>query len=410
MVVEASRGRRAYVMAVLFAIYTFSAMDRYILSILAVPIRHDLHISDTEFGILSGTAFAVFYTVFSIPAGWMADRFGRTRVIAAACALWSMFSAAGSLATNFAMLALARVGVGVGEAGGTAPSYSLIADYFPPERRAQAIGIFHAGGGPGLLIGISLGGWIAAEWSWRWALALVSLPGVVFALLLYFTVPEPSHAARGGHAAAPPFGQTVRAFLADPLFRTAAIGSGISSTITYSLFAWIPSFLMRDKGMTLGEVAAWYGVVSGCCNAFGVFFGGWLSDRVGGRRGHALVPMVAAVLLAVVLLAMAGAPGWGLALAVAGVAISTSLMVQTPLTTIIINRSPPASRSLNGALFVLFNNLIGIGLGPLYVGMVSDHLAAGGFAEPLAGGLAALAPVSLVAAAVHWRVSRRLAA
>jgi MFS family permease len=179
---------RRYLLTLLIAIYVCNTMDRHILSILAVPITRDLALSDTQFGLLSGLAFALFYTFFGIPAGWLADRFGRIRVLFAAATIWSVFSAVGALATNFWHLALSRGGVGIGEAGGAAPSYSLISSAFPPEKRGNAIGLFHLGPPIATVVSSVVASWIAVHYGWRVALVAVSVPGALLALLLWLTV------------------------------------------------------------------------------------------------------------------------------------------------------------------------------------------------------------------------------
>lgn len=404
------KNRSRYVLAVLTAIYMVNTMDRGILAILAEPIRRDLSISDTQFGVLTGLAFALFYTGFGLPAGLLADRVGRVRVIAVACAIWSACSAAGSLATSFATLALSRAGVGVGEAGGTAPSYSLIADHYPPARRGVALGLFHLGSSLATLIGTSVGAWIAQIYGWRLALAVVSLPGILFALLLWATVPEPRRTQSA--AARVPIWTSVRDFFSNPLLRTVALSAGLTAFSTYAMMAWLPAFLMRARHMTLGDIALWYGVPNAILLGLGVSSAGWLADRFARRsvRAYAWVPMGAT-------LAMAGAitltlimPGWPVALAFGLLAIGLSQMFLAPLLTIVQNNSPAEHRSLYSALFLLVNNLIGAGFGPLYVGMISDRFVAGMGNMSLAAGIAALLPVALVAVFAQWRVSRLLPA
>lgn len=409
MPAEAKPARRGYVLAVLTAIYVFNSLDRHIIGILAEPIRHDLRINDTQFGVLTGFAFALFYTGFGIPAGWLADRLGRVRVITAACMVWSLCSAAGALAGSFGTLALARIGVGVGEAGGTAPSYSLISAHYPPHQRASALGLFHLGSALALLIGGSFGAWVANVWGWRWALAVVSLPGLGFALLLWRTVAEPPRGeplAGGRESLSGP----IRAFAATPLLRLTALAAGLSAMGTYGLLAWLPAFLMRAKGMTLGDIAVWYGIALALSSALGLGTAGWLADRWARRtaRAHALVPLLALLGAALCIALAVRAPGWPMAMVFGVFANALGQMFVSPLQAIVQNTSPPASRSLFSAIFLLVNNLIGAGFGPLYVGMVSDRMAAGGSAAPLAGGLLALVPVLLLAAWLLWRVGTRL--
>lgn len=400
--------RRGYVLAALTAIYAVNMMDRNILAILVEPIRQDMRISDTQLGLLAGLAFALFYTVFGVPVGWVADRFGRVKVIAVSCMFWSLCTFAGSFASSFPMLALSRAGVGIGEAGGTAPSYSLISSFFPPQRRGFALGIFHLGSSVAAVVTASIGAWIAQDYGWRMALAVVSLPGLVLAALLWLTVREPSHSA--GKAPASPLWPTMRAFLTDRLLRTTALAAGFTAFSAYAIAAWLPAMLIRAKGMTLGDVAIWYGVTSALALGLGVGSAGWLADRLAVRSGraYALVPMGATLAMAAIIPLAALLPNWPFALTAGLIALGLSNMFLAPLLTIVQNRSPEHCRSLYSATFLLINNFIGAGFGSLYVGMISDAFAARYGAQSLAIAFGALAPVAIIAAALHWRVSRIL--
>lgn len=264
-------GRPYFVLGLLILIYTFNILDRQIVSILAQPIKADLGLSDTQLGLLTGLAFAFFYSIFGIPVGWLADRYGRVRIMACACIVWSVFSTACGFAQNFAQLTVARMGVGVGEAGGAPPSYSLISDYFPPERRAMAIGLFSFGAPLGILIGTALGALVAEEFGWRAAFYVVSLPGVAIALILWLVVKEP----RAGRLDAVPsaavgaLAPAIGRFFANPVLWRVSLAGGLSSFVTYGLLNWLPSFLMRSKGMELGEVAKYLSVTSAGAMALG---------------------------------------------------------------------------------------------------------------------------------------------
>jgi len=403
-----SSDRSRYALFILTLIYVFNTMDRHIFSILAEPVRRDLHMSDTQLGVLTGLAFALFYTFFGVPAGWMADRVGRVRVITAACVIWSCCSAAGGLATNFLQLALSRMGVGIGEAGGAAPSYSLISAFYPPKRRGAALGAFHTGSAVGMLVGSTACAWLAATYGWRVAVVAVSLPGVIFGLVLWLTLSEPARS--NSEEAQPAFLASLAAFVRDPLLRLTAVTAGLSSFTGFGISAWLPAFLMRVKGMTLPEFALWFGLPYSVVFAFGLWAPGWLADKLSARtpRAYAFVPMTA-LLTAAPLIAMAVlAPGWPLSFAVWLAAFSLSQMFLAPLLVIIQNRSPEMQRSTFSALFLFANNLIGAGFGPLYVGAISD-LAAPAFGKASLGvGLAALIPVAFIACAALWRISRRL--
>ncbi|WP_371132643.1 spinster family MFS transporter, partial [Phenylobacterium sp.] len=286
-------------------IYTFNFLDRQILSVLAEPIRKELHLSDTQLGMLTGLTFALFYTTFGIPLAWLADRVRRVWIIAVCCAVWSMFSAACGLATNFLQLALARMGVGVGEAGGNPASYSLISDYFPPERRGMALGLYQLGLPLGSTAGLAAGGWIAAEHGWRVAFFAVGAPGVFLALLLLLVVREPKRGEmdRAGHGPAaddpqPTLLHSIAAFFGDPLLRSTAVATSCSAFILYGFLNWAPAFLMRVRGMELTDIALYYSLISGAGAVAGTLGGGVLVDRLRrvSMRAYALTPALAFLL------------------------------------------------------------------------------------------------------------------
>jgi MFS family permease len=241
-----------YALGMLLLVYAFNFTDRIILGILVPPIKAELHLTDTELGLLGGTAFALFYTALGIPIGWLADRVSRIWIMAISLALWSAFAAASGIAQNFGQLFLARLGVGIGEAGGVAPAYSLISDYFPPARRARAIYSF---GIPiGSAAGLLFGGLIASKVNWRMAFIVVGGLGLILAPLFRYAVREP---VRGGlDAPAPgrrtPSLQDVTRLLAGKIsFWTLSLGGGTSSIMGYGMFFWLPSFFVRSYHFSL---------------------------------------------------------------------------------------------------------------------------------------------------------------
>ena len=401
-------------MVLLVLIYACNVVDRNIISILAEPIKKSLALSDTQLGLLTGLAFALFYTFFGIPAGWLADRLGRLRVLTLCAVVWSVFSMMGGFAANFGQLAIARMGVGFGEAGGAAPSYSLIAGYYPADKRGNALGLFNLGSPAGTMVGTFACAWIAAHYGWRAALVAVSLPGVVFATLLWATVREPTNA----HDGAPPppvaLWAAVKTYFADGLLRNLAITAGFSSFTSYAMAAWLPAFLMRVRGMSLHELGAYYGVAYAVTFGLGLWGGGWLADRLisRGRRVYALVPMGGLLLAAPFFIAGLMVGSWQAALPLLCVSVAAIGMFLAPAVTCVQNVSPAASRSVYGALFLFVNNLVGAGLGPVYSGKISDlakahHFAPFGMA-PLGVGLMACLPVLLIAAIMQWRNAGRL--
>ncbi|MGH6910993.1 MAG: spinster family MFS transporter, partial [Phenylobacterium sp.] len=283
----ATKGYRYLVVIVLAVVYTFNFMDRQIMSILQEPIRKELNLSDTQLGMLTGLAFALFYTTFGVLLAWAADRYKRTWIMAASCAVWSLFTALCGMATNFAQLALSRVVVGIGEAGGSPPSYSLISDYFPPKERGVGLAIYSLGVPIGSMVGAGVGGAIAAAHGWRIAFIAVGLPGLLLALVMLLLIREPK---RGGldpiaagataHDPAPPMMSAIASFFANRTLVLVAISSGLSAFVGYAMLNWNPSFLMRVKGMSLAEVGAYYSLVLGITGMIGTFGSGWLVDKL----------------------------------------------------------------------------------------------------------------------------------
>lgn len=402
---------RGYAMTCLIVLYMFNTMDRQILAILGASIQAEFGISNTQLGLLGGPAFAIFYTFFGIPAGWLADRVGQVRIISIACTLWSLFSAAGALTTSFIGLALTRMGVGIGEAGGTAPSYSLIASLYPGRGRSAALGTFHLGSPLGALVSATLGAWLAASYGWRTALVAVSLPGIAVALIVWLTIPSPPTAPESKEKSSS-IRQAVTGFFSDPVLRLTALGSGLTAFNVFALAAWGPVFLIRVKGMTLIDIATWYGVPSGLLAALGLWLPGMLASRLADRtpRAYALIPLVAMLALVPLIVAAVNAPGWPIAMAFLLLAYGMSNMFMAPMVTIVQARSPDTQRGTYSAVFLFVNNLIGAGLGPLYVGVVSDLFAPSLGEQSLKAGLMALVPVALCASLIYWRLSNRLSA
>ncbi|WP_332767890.1 spinster family MFS transporter [Phenylobacterium sp.] len=414
---QTKSGYRYLVVGVLAVVYTFNFLDRQILSILNEPIREELGLSDTELGLLSGLAFAMFYTTFGIPVAWLADRANRVRIIALACTIWSLCCAACGLATNFAQLAAGRVGVGIGEAGGAPPSYSLISDYFPPEERGKALALFSLGVPFGSMIGAAAGGWIAAAYGWRMAFFVVGLPGVILALLTLILVREPK---RGGldptadgataHQASPPLLSAIGAFFAERTLVLVALSSGLSAFVGYAMLSWNPAFLIRVKGMSLSEVAIYYSLVLGVTGIIGTLSAGWLADWLGkrDRRWYAWIPAVAFAISIPFLAAALYARSWQMALAFLSVPTLLKIMYLAPAIAVIQNSVPPGRRTVSSAILLFALNMIGLGGGPLFVGMISDFAKAQYGDQSLTIGLGALIPVIVLTVGAHIAAARSI--
>ncbi len=397
-------GPYAYLVVAILAIaYTFNFLDRQFLSVLAEPVKRDLHLTDTQLGLLTGLMFALFYTAFGIPVAALADRTSRVRIIAVACGLWSLATAACGFAGSFAMLAAARIGVGVGEAGGSPPSYSIISDYFPPRRRGLALALYSLGVPFGTLFGAASGGWIAATWGWRTAFWTLGAIGLVLAPLVLLIVREPVRGGLDPQPASAPrrasVATAITAFVRKPALGFTALSAGLTAFVGYALLNWTPAFLMREKGMSLTEIAVWYSTVSGLTTAVGTWLSGVLVDRLGARRpaAYALVPGVAVLLAAPFLPAVVHAHGWQTALAFV-VGPSLLLIAYLPAALAVIqNGVAPAERAVSGSILLFVLNLIGLGGGPLFVGVMSDHLKPTLGPHALGGALMTLLPVYLLA-------------
>lgn len=407
---RSSSGYRYFVVGLLVVVYTLNFLDRQLLSILTEPIRKDLHLTDTQMGMLGGIFFAAFYTLFGIPVGWLADRTKRIWIMSGACALWSLFTMGCGAATNFATLALMRMGVGIGEAGGSPPSYSLISDYFPPKERGTGLAIYSLGVPLGSMLGAAVGGGIAAHYGWRMAFYTIGAPGVVMAIVMFLFIREPK---RGGldvitegqteHAPPPPLFSALGSFFANRTLLITAIAAGLSAFVGYAGLNWNAPFLMRVKGMSLAEVAAYYSLVLGITGVIGTFLAGWLADKLSqmDRRWYAWIPAIAFTITIPFWVGILWAPTWQLTLLfIAGPALLNNMYL-APALAVVQNAVPPARRTISGATLLFVLNLVGLGGGPVFVGRISDMAKPTWGDHSLAIGFAALIPVVVITILVH---------
>lgn len=370
--VRSRRRSAALLLMLLLLAYILNYLDRLMLSILAQPIKADLHLSDAQFGDLGGLAFALLYSVLAIPFAIVADKTSRSRVIATAVAFWSAFTALCGTATGFWQLFVFRLGVGIGEAGGVAPSYALISDYYPPERRARAIAIFALGipiGGAG---GMFIGAYIASALDWRAAFIAMGIAGLILTPFILLLVRDPS---RGRPQTQAPIATVFPIIARKPAFWLLSFASAMSSLAGYGLNLWTPSVFMRSHGLDIREAAAFVGsafLVGGC---IGILAGGWLADRLGsGRRWYAWLAgiswLVTAPMFAMALLS----PSLWLAWLPLAIALGLCIVWLGPVTTAIQHLVPREMRATASASFLLINNLIGLGVGPSLIGYLSDAL------------------------------------
>lgn len=398
----------------LCGVYILNFLDRSLLAILAKPIQDTLHITDGQLGLIGGLYFAFFYCFIAIPIGWLADRTNRVNVLSVACAIWSAATAWCGLAVRYPQLVVARMMVGVGEAGGVPPSYSLITDLFPPGRRGEALGIYNIGPPIGAALGIAFGAAIAASYNWRDAFIALGCAGIVAAVVARLMLREPP---RGGldedprRAARPSgFRETVAMFFCRPTLLLAALGSGATQFVTYGTVNFTSLFLMREKGMTLDEIAIWYALLVGIVMSGGMLVSGQVIDRLTRRSkaAYALVPAASLALAIPFYLGFVWAPSWPLALIfLIGPAFLNFFYLSSSVT-LVQEEVRPDQRVMSGALLLLIMNFIGLGLGPTYVGAASDFFHAAHPAHSLQIALYSLTPFYGVAILIFLALARVL--
>ncbi|WDA40635.1 spinster family MFS transporter [Erythrobacter sp. BLCC-B19] len=402
----------------LLTVYVFNFIDRQIVNILAEPIARDLDLSDTQIGLMTGLAFALFYTVLGIPIARLADRptTHRPRLIALALAVWSGMTALCGVAQNFWQLLLARIGVGVGEAGCTPPAHSLISDMVPPDKRASALAFYSLGIPIGSLLGMVIGGLLADYLGWREAFVVVGLPGVTLALVVWFVLKDPRRsdaaAILQAKAAAPAL--PLRQALAEVMGSRAYIllvcaGSG-AAFLSYGKTTWTTIFFQRTHELTAGQTGLWFGIIGGVGGILGTWLGGYLADRYGAtNRRHVLTAPAVGMALAIPLaIAAYHAPNWPLALVLIFLPQVFNSLYYGPCYSAAQGLVPIRARAIAAAALLFFQNLIGLGLGPLFFGVLSDVLEPTYGAESVRYVLYGAAVLGLVPAFFFWRCSLHL--
>ncbi len=408
-------GRAWLVLGVLWFVYVLNFLDRQLMSILAKPIQDSLHVTDGQLGLIGGLYFAMFYCFIAIPVGWLADRTHRVAVLSIACGIWSAATAACGLAGNYAQFATARMTVGFGEAGGVPPSYAIVSDYFPPGRRGTALGLYNLGPPVGMALGIAFGASIAAVLNWRYAFVILGGVGLVTAAILPLLVREPPRGGLDGVQTAAVkkagFWSTLRMFFTSPTLMLAALGSGATQFVTYGLGNFTTLFLMREKGMALGQLAIWYALVVGIGMSAGIFVSGRVIDRFTRRSkvAYALVPAVSLALAIPFYLGFVWAPTWPLALALLMGPTFLNYFYLSSAVTLVQEEVRPDQRVMAGALLLLVMNFIGLGLGPTYVGAASDFFKVAHPHNSLQMALYTLVPFYVLAIGLFLTLARRFA-
>jgi predicted MFS family arabinose efflux permease len=396
-------------LSLLLLAYIFNFLDRQILGILAQPIKADLDLTDTEFGAVGGLAFALLYSLLGVPLAYLADRTSRSAVIAGSLAVWSAFTALCGTAMGYWQLFLYRLGVGVGEAGGVAPSYALIADYFPPGQRARALAVFSLGVPIGLASGTLIGAYLASAIDWRAAFLVMGIAGILLAPVLKYFVRDRAPPLGPGTTTAP-LRQVFPILARKRTFWLMALASSASSLCGYGLALWIPSVLIRSFGLDLVQTGQFFASLLLVGGTAGVFAGGWLADRLGtgDRRWYARLPAIAWLISAPTFVAGLLAPNLLVAWPILLIPNALNILWLAPVTTAVQHLVPQQMRATASACFLLINNLIGLGAGPLLIGRLSDALRQSYGVESLRYAAVACTAFYFVAAALMWLASRRL--
>lgn len=372
-----TRGYTHYVLGVLVTVYVFNFIDRQILAILAPSIKAELLLSDTQIGALSGVAFGIFYATLGIPIARLADRYSRVNVIAISLSIWSLMTALSGLAANFWQLLAARIGVGIGEAGGSPPSHSLLADYFAPSKRATALGIYALGIPIGILFGNLAGGWVDEIFGWRYAFFVVGIPGIFLAILLRVTVREPPR----GHTETTkqtleqvPFSVVVKTMWQKKSFRHMSLGAATQAFVGYGAIAWMPMFLVRSHDMSSGEVGTALGLIIGIFGGLGTFLGGYLADRFGTKnvKWYMLIPALGFLITVPFGFVVFYTHNLMVALACYCLPAFLINLYTGPTFGMTQGLAPLAMRAAAAALLLFIINIIGLVFGPTTVGLLSD--------------------------------------
>ncbi|WP_425994245.1 spinster family MFS transporter [Caulobacter sp. DWR1-3-2b1] len=424
-----SSGYRRYALWVLLIIYTLNFLDRQVVNILAEPIKRDLGLADWQLGMMTGLAFAIFYTVLGIPIARMAETKNRPYIIGASVAVWSAFTVLCGFTQNFWQLILMRIGVGVGEAGCTPPAHSLITDYVPKEKRASAIAFYSIGTPLGTLVGMAMGGLVADAYGWRVAFMMAGAPGILFALVAAFTLIEPRRQLAADIAARASAQISFKAALAvlatKKTFWLVALAASIKAFIGYGYAPFIASFFFRNHGAEIAQLAAGFGLksagflglalglIGGTAGVIGAWLGGFLADRLGAKdlRAYVMVPAIASVITIPIFITAVSLNAPMPAIGLLAINALLGTLWYGPVYATAQSIVEPHMRATASAVLLLVINLIGLGLGPVAVGLLSDVLAGpGGLGEAqgVRWALILSAGLGLVAFGLFWQASKTI--
>jgi predicted MFS family arabinose efflux permease len=385
------------VLFVLMFIYIFNFLDRQLMSILIEPIKEEMGFTDSQMGLMTGFYFALFYTAFGVIVGFLADRTSRKFILGTGAVLWSAFTALCGVATNYPQMLASRVGVGVGEAAGAPPSYSILSDYFPPEKRGLALALFSLGVPFGQALGAGFGAALHETVGWRNAFIGIGAAGVVAAVIMMIVVREPKRGAMDSNSSVSQaqaeanasqkvgFTKTFWDFMSRPALLWTALGCGLCSFVGYAALGWNVSFLIRVKGINYTEVALFYALMLAVAMGLGTWISGavvdWLAKR--SKVWYALLPASAMALAIPFWLAYVWAPTWQMSIAILAVPTFLTIMYLPPALALVQNSVNPSQRTMSGALLLMVLNIMGGG--PTMVGMLSDYFSGQATAAGLEG-------------------------
>ena len=370
---------RNYALGILVVVYTFNFIDRQILSILLESIKTDLGLSDTSLGFLTGFAFALFYATLGIPIAKYADKGNRRNLIALSLGIWSFMTALSGLAQNFFHLLFARIGVGIGEAGCSPPAHSMIADYFPANKRSTALGIYSLGIPFGIMFGLFAGGWINEVFGWRLAFFVVGIPGIVLAFIFRYTVKEPIRGQAEGKVDTekqPSIYETVSYLIRKRSFRHPVFAAALAAFVGYGAITWLPSFFQRSYGMQTSDVGWYLGLILGIPGGLGIFLGGYLSDYFGAKdvRWSLWIAAIAMALTVPFNVYVYLSPTSTMSLLWLIIPVGLGNFYQAATFSQTQGIVELRMRSVAAAILLFIINIIGLGFGPQSVGIVSDLL------------------------------------
>jgi MFS family permease len=409
-----ARAYRAYVLALLVLVGIAGWVDRNVLAVLLESIKTDFSLSDTELGLLGGVAFGLFYATVGLPVAWLADRYSRSALIAISLALWSVLTAACGLAGGFGSLFLARLGVGIGEAGGSPPSQSLVADYFPAARRARALGILYLYIPGGFVIGYLSGGWLNELVGWRLTFLIVGLPGLLLALVVRLTLLEPPRGHADGARETSPdasLAATIRHFLRCPALRHLPIAGALVGVGAFAAAVWLPSYFIRSFHVTSATAGAWMALAYGVGGCAGVLLGGQIADAVVRRTNDArwyawgCALAIVCTLPCSAVLYSSDDPVVAVAALFAATLLGHTFL--GPVSALIQNLAGVRRRATAAAFYLFLVNLVSMGLGPAAVGVASDHFGARFGGGALRYSLLAVVLVSGSLASLHFVLAAR---